>query len=367
MTPKAINMSKIVKIDSHDVGQGQPVFVIAEAGVNHNGSKDIARQLIEAAAATGADCVKFQTFKAERVATAEAPKAAYQLKVTPRGESQIAMLKSLELDEAAYPDLISDCARVGLVFMSTPYNEEDVDFLVRTGVPALKLSSIHAAEPSLLRYAAATQKPIILSTGMCTMDEVKQAVEIIWGAGNDQLIVLQCTTNYPSPVGDTNLHAMNAMRDQLGVMVGYSDHTQSNTASIAAVALGACVIEKHFTLDKTMLGPDQLTSLEPKEMSAFVKCVRDAAAAMGDGVKQPLENEARNIEGMRRGIVARQNISIGSRIEAKDLILKRPLSEIPAAAWDEIVGAKAARNIENGKALSWADVQRAAQRQETGQ
>ncbi|MBX7199424.1 MAG: N-acetylneuraminate synthase family protein [Rhodospirillaceae bacterium] len=349
-------MSTTLTIGGRTVGPGHPAFVIAEAGVNHNGSVDLALKLVDAARESKVDCIKFQTYKAERVATADAPKASYQLEVTDPKESQIAMLKALELDHGAYPGLMAACAKAGLVFMSTPYNEEDIDFLVNLGVPALKLASIHAAEPSLLRAAAAPGVPVILSTGMCTMAEVKRAVEVFHGAGNRKLILLQCTTNYPSAVADANLRAMVAMGEQLGVMMGYSDHTQSDTACIAAIALGAHVIEKHFTLDKTMPGPDQPTSLEPPEMTRLMTAIREAEAALGTGVKTPPASEARNIPGMRRGIVARRAIKQGARIAAEDLILKRPLSEITPAQWDEVVGSTAARDIAEGAALKLADL-----------
>jgi len=349
-------MTTIFEIDGKPVGPGHPAFIIAEAGVNHNGATDLALQLVSAAAASGVDCVKFQTFKAERVATIGAPKAAYQLEVTDPEESQIAMLRALELSEAAYPGLMAACGREEIAFMSTPYNEEDIAFLVGLGVPALKLASIQAAEPPLLRAAAATGKPLILSTGMCTMAEVKQAVDTIHGAGNRKLVLLQCTTNYPSPIADANLRAMVTMREQLDVAVGYSDHTESDTACIAAIALGACVIEKHFTLDKTMTGPDQPTSLEPAEMTRLVRAIRDTEAALGDGVKRPCVNEKRNIAGMRRGIVAKRAIAAGSRIGAEDLILKRPLTEMPPSAWDKVVGRTARHDIPEGEPLAWADL-----------
>jgi N,N'-diacetyllegionaminate synthase len=345
-----------LQIAGHTIGPGHPVFVIAEAGVNHNGSTATALKLVDAAAGAKVDCVKFQTFKAERVATPDAPKAAYQMEVTDPGESQMAMLKALELDHSAYPGLMAACRKAGLVFMSTPYSEEDIAFLVGLGVPALKLSSISAPEPTMLRAAAAAGLPVILSTGMCTMDEVKRAVATFHGAGNDKLILLQCTSNYPSAVADANLRAMVTMADQLNVQIGYSDHTQSDTACIAAVALGARVIEKHFTLDKTMQGPDQPTSLEPAEMTRLMIGIREAEAALGTGVKEPSANEARNIAGTRRGIVARRAIAKGAKITAEDLIVKRPLSELPAAAWDQVVGATAAREVPEGRALTGADL-----------
>lgn len=346
-----------ILIGGRDVGPGEPVFVIAEAGVNHNGDVALAYKLVEAAHDAAVDSVKFQTFKAERVVTPKAPKAPYQLETTDPGESQIAMLRALELDERAYPKLMEECRARGLVFMSTPYNEEDIDFLVSLDVPALKLASIHAAEPSLLRAAAATGRPLILSTGMCTMAEVKNAVEVVHGAGNHNLIVLQCTTNYPSALEDANLRAMVTMRDELGIRIGYSDHTQTSTACIAAVAMGACVIEKHFTLDKTMPGPDQPTSLEPLEMRELVITLRATEMALGSGVKTPAASEARNMEGMRRGIVARHNIKKGHVFTASDLILKRPLSGIPPSAWDKVIGSVAAQDVKAGNALAWADLE----------
>ncbi len=345
-----------VKIGNRTIGEGYPAFIIAEAGVNHNGAVDLAHKLVAAGAASGVDCVKFQTFKAERVATANAPKAPYQLEVTDRTESQIDMLRALELTPSAYPGLIAACDKAGLAFMSTPYNEEDVDFLMSIGVPAFKLASIHAAEPSLLRYTAATGKPVILSTGMCTMEEVKAAVQVVHAAGNRQLILLQCTTNYPSPISDSNLRAMVTLREQLGVLVGYSDHTQTDSACIASIAMGACVIEKHLTLDKTMAGPDQPTSLEPAEMRRLVQAIRETESALGDGIKRPAANEVRNISNMRRGIVARRAIAKGSVISTADLILKRPLSDVPPTAWDKVVGATAARDIPADSALAWTDI-----------
>jgi N-acetylneuraminate synthase/N,N'-diacetyllegionaminate synthase len=345
-----------ITIGGRPVGAGYPAYIIAEAGVNHNGSVELAHKLVDAARKGGADCVKFQTFKAERVATPEAPKAPYQLEVTDRAESQIDMLRALELTETAYPALIAACAKAELAFMSTPYNEEDVDFLMRVGVPAFKLASIHAVEPSLLRYTAATGKPLILSTGMCSMTEVRAAVAAVQNTGNRNLVLLQCTTNYPSPISDANLRAMLTMRDELGVLIGYSDHTQSDNACIAAIALGACVIEKHLTLDKSMPGPDQPTSLEPFEMKRLTRAIRETESALGDGVKQPAANEVRNIGNMRRGIVARRDIAKGHVIAAADLILKRPRSEVPPAAWDDIVGARAASDIPAGHALKWTDV-----------
>ncbi len=342
-------------IGRRNVGDQQPVFVMAEAGVNHNGQTDLAFKLVTAAQATGADAVKYQTFKAERLVVPSAPKAAYQLEVTDAAESQLDMLRALELDETAYPALIKACDEAGIEFMSTPYNIEDIDFLMRHDVPALKLASIHAAEPSFLKYAAQTKKPLIISTGMCTMVEVKRAVEIVRGAGNENFVILQCTTNYPSPAADANLRAMVTMRDQLDVLVGYSDHTQTDTSCIAAVALGACVVEKHLTLDKTMPGPDHSSSLEVPEMKAYVAKIRETEATLGKATKAPSDIEARNIYGMRRGIAMKRNVAKGAKLTAADLTLMRPIATVPAAAWDMVVGAYATKDLKAGEHLKADD------------
>ncbi len=347
----------VISIAGQAIGPGYPAFIIAEAGVNHNGSVDIAAELITAAAECGANCVKFQTFSAERVAMERAPKAAYQLEVTDESESQIDMLRSLELAESAYPDLINLCTKHGVAFLSTPYNEEDVDFLVHVGCPALKLASIHAAEPSMLRYAAQTGLPLIVSTGMATKDEVAVAVDTIRTAGNNAFVVLQCTTNYPSPVSDANLRAMTTMARVFDVAVGYSDHTESDLTAVAAVALGACVLEKHFTLDKTWDGPDQSTSLDQAGLKSYVKAVRDTEAALGTGVKAPAQHEIRNIEGMRRSIVARHTLDRGSIIAADDLILKRPATGIPARHFDSLVGRRVTETIEQGTQVTWESIE----------
>ncbi|MEQ8508620.1 MAG: N-acetylneuraminate synthase family protein [Rhodospirillaceae bacterium] len=350
-------MSKTISIDGRVVGYSQPAFIISEAGVNHNGSPDLALELIKASAQSGADCVKFQTFRAERVAMEKAPKAAYQLEVTDSSESQIEMLKSLELPEESYPALIKACYDEGITFLSTPYNEEDVDFLVDIGAPALKMASIHAAEPSMLRYAAKSGLPLIVSTGMATLEEVAIAVNTIRDAGNDDFILLQCTTNYPAASSDANLRAIPRLAEEFNTLVGYSDHTQSETSAIAAIALGACVIEKHFTIDTNLPGPDQSTSLDSNALRHYVNIIREAESALGTGNKTPSPNEIRNIEGMRRSIVVRHSLPKGHTLTDKDLILKRPATGIAASKWDAIVGLKTTAEIDAGSQLRWEDIQ----------
>lgn len=334
------------------IGPGHPCFIIAEAGVNHNGDLSQAVSLVRAAKRAGADCVKFQTFSAERIVRDDAPKARYQLQTTDPAESQKAMLKNLELPAGAYPEILRACEEEGILFLSTPYSEEDVDFLDNLGVQAFKCASIHLFEPSFLAYAASKGKPLIVSTGFATLDDVRLAVDALRSAGNEQLILLQCTTNYPSRIEDANLRAMVTMHDATGCLVGYSDHTQTSVACVAAVALGATVLEKHFTLDKTLPGPDQSTSADPLEFAALVAAVREAEAALGSSVKQPCEAERMNAPGMRRSIVAKRAIPKGTTITADMLTFKRPGTGIPPAKLSELLGASAARDIQRDELLS---------------
>ncbi|MEQ1861200.1 MAG: N-acetylneuraminate synthase family protein [Chthoniobacteraceae bacterium] len=335
------------------VGPGYPAFIIAEAGVNHNGDPDLARRLVLGAKAAGADCVKFQTFKAERVVTAAAPKAAYQLGTTDPAESQLAMLRKLELPAVAYRELIALAAAEGLAFFSTPYNEEDVDFLASLGIGAFKLASLSVVEPAFLRYVARQGKPMILSTGMATLDEVVLAVETIRASGNEQIVVLQCTTNYPSRLADVNLRAMLTMRAACDVPVGYSDHTAGNTACVAAIALGACVIEKHFTIDRTLPGPDHTTSCDPAEFAALVRELRGAELLLGSAEKSPCEIERTNAIGMRRSITARRAIAAGEVFTPDMLSFKRPSTGISPARLDHLIGRIAQCDIPADALLTW--------------
>jgi len=340
-----------IKIADRMVGDGRPAFIIAEAGVNHNGDVDKAFELIRVAKRAGADCVKFQTFKAERVVTQSAPKASYQMRVSDPAESQLSMLKKLELSEDAYADLIALCDREGIIFTSTPYNEEDIEFLDSLGVPLLKSASIHIAEPRFLQRMAETGRPLVVSTGMATWDEIDEAVRAIRSTGNENFVLLQCTTNYPSRLADTNLRAMVSMRERFDCNVGYSDHTQSHAPCIGSIALGACVVEKHLTLDRAMSGPDHLTSESPEEFATLVTSIREMEVAMGSPEKAPTEAERANMPGMRRSIVARRAIAKGSPIEDDDLTCRRPLSGIPPREWEQLLGRIALRDIPAGEML----------------
>jgi N-acetylneuraminate synthase/N,N'-diacetyllegionaminate synthase len=342
-----------IEIENRNVGSGCPVFVIAEAGVNHNGDIELAKQLVCQAKRVGADCVKFQTFKAERVVTKNAEKADYQLKTTDPRESQLEMLRKLELNTQAYHELIRLCRKEGIVFLSTPYNIEDVDFLDDLGVGAFKLASIHVAEQCFLQYVACKGKPMILSTGMATLDEVALAVSAIRETGNEQLVLLQCTTNYPSRLQDANLRAMQTLADSFDTIAGYSDHTQNDIACVVSVGLGACVIEKHFTLDKTFPGPDQSSSADPAEFERLVESIRQAEVVLGSYSKEPCELERANASKMRRSIVTNRKIRKGEVISADMLTFKRPSGGIKPASIREITGRVAMRDIKTDQILSW--------------
>ncbi len=342
---RRIVIAKTLKVGNYELGGVHPVFVIAEAGVNHNGDIELAKELIRKAKQCGADCVKFQTFKAEQVVSAKAPKAVYQLKTTDPGESQIDMLRALELSEDAYPELLRICEEEDILFLSTPYNFEDADFLDRLGVTAFKIASGQLIEHPFLEHVAKKGKPVILSTGMGTLKEVEEAIEVIHNAGNDKIIVLQCTTNYPSPIEETNLRAMITMRNKCKVLVGYSDHTCGNTATMAAVSLNACLIEKHFTLDKGLPGPDQASSADPEEFSELVRLIRETEKCLGTPDKKPSPQEIKNIQGMRRSLASSRNISAESIISWDNVTFKRPATGIPGNQSHMVLGKKARQDI----------------------
>jgi N,N'-diacetyllegionaminate synthase len=321
-------------------------FIIAEAGVNHNGNLNTAFKLIEAAKAVQADCVKFQTFKASSVITRQAPKAHYQLETTDPGEPQYEMLKKLELGYEDFAKIKRACEANGIQFLSTPYNEEDADLLNRLGVDAFKIASGQLVEHSFLAHVARFGKQMIVSTGMGNLAEVYEAVDTIRKVGNQDIVVLQCTTNYPSPIEDANLRSMLAMKDALGVPIGYSDHVEENYACFAAVALGATVIEKHFTLDRTMEGPDHAASLDTKGFTELVHGIRAIEAAMGSPIKRPTARELKNIQGMRRSIVLNQSIKAGDSITLDMMTFKRPATGIAPKMKEQLVGARASVDIE---------------------
>lgn len=322
-------------------------LIIAEAGVNHNGDLDLACRLVDAAAEAGADLVKFQTFDADRLVTVHAAKAGYQQQTTDSGESQHAMLKRLELSPAAHRMLIKWCRQKGVGFLSTGFDSQSVDLLVDLGVDRLKIPSGEITNLPYLRHVGRLGKPVILSTGMATCDEVGAALNILEQAGTPRgrITVLQCTTEYPAAMAHVNLRAMLTMREAFGVAVGYSDHTCGIEAPIAAVALGATVVEKHFTLDQTLPGPDHRASLEPHELKAMVTAIRNIEQALGDGLKRPTPEESKNALSARKSVVASRAIRMGERFSEVNLAVKRPGSGLSPMRWDEIIGLQAKRDF----------------------
>lgn len=330
----------------------RPIFIIAEAGVNHNGNLDIARALIDQAAWAGVDAVKFQSFKASKLLTPATPKADYQTQNT-GAESQYEMIQRLELDEQAHLLLRDYTLSKGLEFMSTPFDHDSIDLLAALGVSRFKIGSGDLTNVPYLRHMAAKKRPIILSTGMAEMNEIKAAIDILLRAGlpKEQLTLLHATTEYPAPMNEVNLKAMIRMRDELKLQIGYSDHTPGIEVPIAAAALGATVIEKHFTLDKTMDGPDHKASLEPPELKAMVQAIRNIEKALGSGEKEPSPSELRNRSAARKSLVAARRIRLGEKFTEDNLCVKRPGSGISPLRWDEFLGKPAPKNYEKDELI----------------
>lgn len=317
--------------------------IIAEAGVNHNGDLSLARRLIDIAAEAGADIVKFQTFSANRLVTRNAKKADYQSKTTDTSDSQHAMLQNLELTRDMHELLIAHCQSRGIQFFSTGFDPENIDLLAELGLNCFKIPSGEITNLPYLRHVGRYAKPIILSTGMSTLDEIKEALEILEQAGTprNKITVLHCNTEYPTPMADVNLRAMLSIRDACGVAVGYSDHTSGIEVPIAAVALGATIIEKHFTLDRNLPGPDHKASLEPHELKAMVAAIRNIEQAIGDGVKRPSSSEAKNKPIVRKSLVAACAIRAGEHFSETNLTVKRPGTGLSPMRWDDVLGRKA--------------------------
>lgn len=322
------------------------VFIIAEAGVNHNGSILLAKKLIDAASAAGADAVKFQTFKAESLLSKNAQKADYQKQITDPAESQFDMIKKLELDEASHKELIFYCQQKNIMFLSSPFDCENVDMLSDLGLKIFKIPSGEITNLPYLRRIGALGRKVILSTGMSYLREVGDALNILMSAGTprDNITVLHANTMYPTPIEDVNLKAMLTIQKEFNVAVGYSDHTLGIEIDFAAVAMGASCIEKHLTLDKTMSGPDHKASLEPNELKSMVDGIRSIEKALGIFEKKPSPSEAVNINLVRKSIVASQSIKKGDKLSNKNITTKRPGSGISPMKWDEIIDTSAKKD-----------------------
>ena len=333
----------------------KPILIIAEAGVNHNGDLALAKQLIDVACDAGADLVKFQTFSADRIVTRQAKKANYQNVTTGNEETQHQMLSRLELSTNMHQELIAYCATRNIGFFSTGFDIESVDFLISLDINRFKIPSGEITNLPYLRHIGKFAKRIIISTGMATLGDIEAAIDVLEQAGTPRslITVLHCTTEYPTPMSDVNLYAMQSIQAAFGVAVGYSDHTLGTEVSIAATALGATVVEKHFTLDRSMEGPDHAASLEPGELRDMVTAIRNIERALGDGVKQPSPSERPNLKVVRKSIVAVVAIRKGERFTEQNLTVKRPGEGISAMRWDEVLGRAAGRDYEPDDLIEW--------------
>ncbi|NBH70570.1 N-acetylneuraminate synthase [Clostridiaceae bacterium] len=328
----------------------EKVLVIAEAGVNHNGNIEIAKKLIDAAKECGADVVKFQTFNPEKIASKYAKMAEYQKENLKLEESQREMLGKLTLKKEEYLELAEYCHDIGIQFLSTPFEIESVRFL-NDIQDIWKIPSGEITNYPYMVEIAKTGKDVILSTGMSTLEEVEEAFIVLKSNGAGKITLLHCTTNYPTPMKDVNLKAMLTLKEHFGYPVGYSDHTKGIEVPIAAVAMGAEVIEKHFTLDRNMEGPDHKASLEPDELKAMVRAIRNIEMALGDGIKVPSESEKRNIEVVRKSIIASQKICVGEKLSQDNITTKRPGTGISPMRWNEVIGTLAIRNFEEDELI----------------
>ena len=333
-----------------------PVKIIAEAGVNHNGSIINAKKMIDIAVEAGADFVKFQTFKAENLVTKSADKADYQKKVGNRDETHYEMIKRLELNKSDHIELIKYCNNKNINFLSTAFDHYSIDLLAELDIPLYKIPSGDITNLPYLRHIGRIGKPIIMSTGMSTLKEVKAALDVLIESGilRNQITLLQCNTEYPSPIEDVNLKAMLTMRDEFELSVGYSDHTLGIEASIAAVAMGASIIEKHFTLDRGQSGPDHLASLEPNELKLMISSIRNIEKAIGNGLKVPSSSEEKNIIIARKSIVAKKSIKKGELFTKNNLTVKRPGSGMSPMEWDNLLGKKSNQNYNKDELIKSA-------------
>ena len=324
------------------------VFIIAEAGVNHNGSTELAKKLIDVASEAGADAVKFQTFKTENVVSKHAAKAQYQRETTDSKESQYDMIKKLELDVDTHKELMDYCKQKNIMFLSTPFDHDSIELLDELGLEIFKIPSGEITNLPYLRHIGSLGKKVILSTGMADIGEIEDALDVLLEAGTkkENITVLHANTMYPTPMEDVNLKAMQTIACTFGVEVGYSDHTLGIEVPIAAVAMGAKVIEKHFTLNKTMEGPDHKASLEPNELKAMVKAIRNIEQALGNGIKKPSKSEQPNMAVARKSIVASKPVKKGEVLSEENLAIKRPGDGISPMRWDEIVGTVAQQDYQ---------------------
>ena len=354
---KYITVMKSLKIGKRNIGERAPVFIIAEAGVNHNGSVALAKKLVDAAKKTGADAVKFQNFKPEEVVTSKVGMAAYQKRNTGKSQSQLEMIRVFALTSGDFREIAAYCKKKGILFLSTPHGGFDsVDLLAELHVAAFKFGSGDLTNLPVLKYAAQFKKPMIISTGMANMAEITEAAAIIRSAGNSQIIIMQCTTDYPTSPHEVNLRAMETISKGIGAIMGFSDHTLGSHASTMAVALGTRVIEKHLTLDKKMPGPDHKASSDPKEFTAFVKALREAELMLGSATKRPSASEKQYMPIVRKSVVARVAIKKGEKFTEHNLGVKRPGTGLHPRFYFKLMGKCAKRDMPQDELLSAKDL-----------
>lgn len=327
------------------------VLIIAEAGVNHNGSLELAKKMADVAKQAGADIVKYQTAKPDLVVSRFAQKAEYQKEKTGAEESQLEMIKKIHFGFDAHRELKQYCDSIGIMYLSTAFDMDSIDFLAEMDMPVWKIPSGEITNLPYLEKIARLKKPIIMSTGMCEIDEVKQALDVLYKNGAGDVTILHCNTEYPTPLCDANVRAMLDLQRHFGTKIGYSDHTLGLEAPLAAVALGAEVIEKHFTLDKTMTGPDHAASMDPSELCALVKAIRNTETVLGSGVKTVTESEAKNKDIARKSIVAKTEIKAGETFTAENLTVKRPGNGISPMKWYDVLGKTAKRDFETDELI----------------
>jgi len=341
------------KIANKSIGDNHPLFFIAEAGVNHNGSIDMGKQLIDIAVESGADSVKFQTFKTENIIIKNAPKSTYHIETTGDDSTQswFDLLKTQEMSKRMHIELIEYCNKKGIIFLSTPYDEDSANLLEDLNVPAFKIASTDTSNIPLLSYIAKKGRPMILSSAMATMEEVELAVYTVQNEGLNEIAMLQCTGNYPAKLSDTNLRVMQTYKEKLNCIVGYSDHTLDLINPVAATAMGAKVYEKHFTIDRSLPGPDHRMALEPDELKQTIKAIRDTELALGNSTKQVLESEKENRDKLRKSIVSKLYIKKDEIITMDMLSFKRPGDGIQPSDLNNVIGKKAITNISEGTVL----------------
>lgn len=342
-----------VSIGRWKIGLNRPCFVIAEAGVNHNGSLEMALRLVDAAVQAKADAVKFQTFIAEQVISAAAPKAAYQRETTGSSESQLEMVKKLEFPPHVFGEIQSYCRAAGILFLSTPFEESSADVLESLNVPAFKIPSGEITNFPFLQHVARKHRPMIVSTGMADLEEVRSAVDVIRNCGNSELVLLHCVSSYPANPASVNLRSMHTLAREFAVPVGFSDHTLGIEIPLAAVALGAAVIEKHLTLDKTLPGPDHRASLEPDEFEAMVRGIRAVESALGNGRKRPAPEERDTASVARKSLVSSRSLARGTILTEDAIAIRRPGTGLPPATRSQLIGRQLTRDVPAGEILTW--------------